>query len=128
MDFRFSNLYLNSGTSFHISSGMAPFFLSDFVPSFVSSAMSLNMQDCATHNGWINLGEPNPKVLLPVDPRFPDVEAIPGSVRWFNNLFDAVNINLDPNTGPSYWGTVIPWPPSTWPLAPPTTSSAGAGC
>jgi len=41
------------------------------------------------------------RVIWPVDY---GGEVVAGSVLWHNNLFDRVNINLDPDTGPVHWG------------------------
>ena len=52
----------------------------------LETAVNWNMQDCALHNGQINLGEAyyNSDVFGP------------GAVAWNNNLFDRVSINIDP--------------------------------
>jgi hypothetical protein len=105
LDFQFSNLYLNSGISHHFWSGMPNRFLSNVLPwRFlpVSSAMSLRMRDCHLLSGWLNLGEPNGRVIWP--PADLGGQSIPGSVSLVNNLFERVNISLDPDTGPCWWG------------------------
>ncbi len=74
--------------------------------------MSLSMRDCNLHNGWLHLGEPNGAVIPPVYQEncgWPEEwrplcgPSIPGSVTLVNNLFDRVNIDLDPDTGPCWW-------------------------
>lgn len=110
--FRFSNLYLGAGFSYHLWGGMAmPSFYGLIKCASYDSAMFLSMRDCALHGGWFHLGEPHGGVIPPVfqpgwDPWWEQFcgPPIPGSVCWFNNLFDRVNISLDPDTGPAYWG------------------------
>ncbi|PWU15725.1 MAG: hypothetical protein C5B50_14940 [Verrucomicrobia bacterium] len=72
--------------------------------------MSLQMRDCAVHSGWINLGEPHGQVIPPVfQPGWPTNfqrfcgPPIPCAVSLFNNVFDRVFINLDADTGPTWW-------------------------
>ncbi len=104
LDFRFSNLYLNSGNSHHFWGGMPNRFFSDLLPWGrlpVSSAVSLRMQDCHLLSGWLNLGEPNGFVIWP--PADLGGQPIPGSVSLVNNLFERVNTSLDPDTGPNWW-------------------------
>ena len=99
-NFRFSNFYLNSGISHHFWGGMATTSFYEFVhEASWTSAMSLTMKDCHVHSGWINLGEPDGSVI----PMAPDGPTIPASVTLVNNLFDRVNVNIDPDTGPVYW-------------------------
>ncbi len=115
LDFRFSNFYLTAGSlSHHFWGGMImgpldnPFFIPE---TSVSSVMSLTLQDCGFHSGWINLGEPDGGVIPPVaQPWWPPEwvpfggPPIPGSVSIVNNLFDRVNTSLDPDTGFYWWG------------------------
>ncbi len=101
LDFRFSNFYQDSGLSYHLFTGMNLWFLFDFCSAAtISSAMNLNMQDCNLHSGWIDMGEPNIFYFWPVDFGGP---VIPSSVSLRNNLFDRININLDPDTSDIYW-------------------------
>ncbi|PWU15728.1 MAG: hypothetical protein C5B50_14955 [Verrucomicrobia bacterium] len=112
LDFRFCNFYLPAGSiSHHFWGGMAPWYLAKYLQqSSVSSVMSLQMRDCAIHSGWINLGEPHGQVIPPVfQPGWPTNfqrfcgPPIPGQVSLFNNVFDRVFINLDADTGPTWW-------------------------
>ncbi len=122
LNFRFSNLFLTAGSrSHHFWSGQAIGCLNNgfFLPeTSLTSAMSLQMRDCALHGGWVNLGEPDTYGgIAPVaQPWWPSEwlpyggPAVPSSVSLVNNLFDRVNINLDPDTGPAYWGGPYPNP------------------
>jgi hypothetical protein len=105
LNFRFSNFYLSAAISHHFWSGaLIPFIepLDKVIAASMSSAMFLQLRDCALHGGWLNLGE--------MDPEMPYVKLvqnqgspIPGSVSFVNNLFDRVNLNLDPDSGSVYW-------------------------
>jgi hypothetical protein len=135
LDFRFSNLYLNSGVSHHFWGGMANWFFMDLLSrASWTSAMFLRLQDCAVHSGWFHLGEPHGGVIPPV----PFGPKIPSAVSLINNAFDRVNISLDPDTGPTWWGG--PGPDATidmslaatnnlfrggWLFMEPVTASAG---
>jgi len=103
LDFRFAEFYLNSGYSFHFWSAMPQAMFYYALPLWalsVDSAMFLQMRDCQMVSGWLNLGEPDGYV---VDPASSTGGTYSASVSWVNNLFDRVNINLDPDLGPAYW-------------------------
>ena len=96
-DFQFCNFYHSSGVCHHFWGGRGPYYLGTWT---AASVLSLRMQDCQLHGGWLSLGEPHHYFFTPVDY---GGEAVAGSVLWRNNLFDRVNVNLDPDTGPLYW-------------------------
>jgi len=100
VDFRFCNFYQSSGICHHFWGGRSPVYFGDMTMS-ATSVLEARMQDCQFRSGWVNLGEPHSRVITPVDW---GGEVIPGSVLWQNNLFDRVNINLDPDTGTVHWG------------------------
>ncbi len=85
MDFRFSNFYLPtedyqfwSGFSWELGYGWSP-----------DSSMDWRMQDCNLHGGHITIGYSDFGRGYSITP--------PGSLFWANNLFDRLNIRLDPN-------------------------------
>lgn len=108
LDFRFSNFYLNSGLSHHFWSGMGAIEMFEqywpladvCLAASISSAMSLQIRDCNLHSGWFNLGELDGFKAAAV---CKGGTVIPSSVSLMNNLFDRVNCNFDPDTGPTYW-------------------------
>jgi len=95
MDFRFCNFYPAVGW-YHVWAGLD--YLWDFMPSF-NSVVNWTLRDCNLHGGQINLGEPDCGGL----PGYSGFYGIPyntiygsGAVTWNNNLFDNVQINLQP--------------------------------
>ncbi len=115
LDFRFSNSNLGSGWSHHIWGGKAYQYLWLFAKIWTPwtgacSAVDLLTRDSAFYNGWINLGEINRlcinsvwQVWMPSGAQDAFGSPIPCGVALFNNLFDHVNLNLDPDTGPTWW-------------------------
>ena len=104
MDFRFSHFYATPN-NYHFWSGLSE----DGWYSIASPSSSMNwsLRDCALHGGRINLGQPdNPAwtgYSIPSDLDNPyylgapvDFVYAPGAVSWVNNLFDCVNVNIDP--------------------------------
>jgi len=90
MDFRFSNLYA-SPEWYHLWSGYDQWMC--FVIS-LDSVMNWTMRDCNVHGGCIDLGPPLASYIF--DPMiFASYGS--GSVAWTNNLFDSVDINLNPS-------------------------------
>ncbi len=85
-DFRFSNFYLPP-QDYHYWSGLSED--GNWITS-PDSSVYWSMQDCSVRGGRINLGEPD-YYDFPADFLF-----APGAVSWINNLFNRVNINLDP--------------------------------
>ncbi len=87
MDFRFSNFYPGQAR-FHCWSGCiwTPAG-ADWVSA--NSCLSWNMRDCNLYSGHIAVAEPDP---------WYDFQIVwgGGSVDWRNNLFDRVNVMLDP--------------------------------
>jgi hypothetical protein len=108
LNFRFSDFYLGSGVSHHFWTGMGCVEVFDQAPNLfhvapgtsASSAMSLQMRDCNLHSGWLNFGELDGFHATPVGR---GGRVIPASVSLVNDLFDRVNVNLDPDTGPAWW-------------------------
>ena len=99
LDFRFTDFYAGLG-QYDVWSGYD--VNGRFLASF-SSVMNWTMQDCAFHGGKINVG-------LPDDGTSRNHLAYtnyygPATVDWRNNLFEDVDVNLDPGY---YWydGTV----------------------
>jgi hypothetical protein len=88
LDFRFCHFYLPSA-DLHLCSGMS---YDDFWVFSTDSSVSLNLQDCAIHNGSINIGQPYYDYIN----YFPDSVYGSGTVTWKNTLFENVSINLDP--------------------------------
>ena len=84
LDLRFTDCYLPA-EDFLIFAG---FSRDLFAGTSDSSSMQWSLRDCALHGGGIMLGRPYPND--------PDPFYDPGSVTWFNNLFDRVKITLDP--------------------------------
>jgi hypothetical protein len=87
LDFRFCNFYFGT-EDYHVLGGMLSYWV--WSPSD-NSSLNWAMRDCNLRGGGINLGYPGTAFLewLP-----------PGSVCWVNNVFEAVDINLDPTY---YW-------------------------
>ncbi|MBL9139758.1 MAG: hypothetical protein JNK85_28065 [Verrucomicrobiales bacterium] len=82
LHFRFSNLSTLSG-NFHFWGGWGE--QPDDPRMSASSTMHLNLSDCSIQGGLINLGKPASSARVEQ-----------GTIHWFNNLFDRVDINLDP--------------------------------
>lgn len=92
MDFRFSKLYTPAG-GFAVWGGDWEFVnYGDSLASFNSLA-NWTMRDCEVHGGRISLGLPDIQIDL-------TQYYGAGVVDWENNLFENVNINLNPAT---YW-------------------------
>lgn len=101
MNFRFSNFCLNSGISHHFLAGLPELFLEKIdIGWTVCSAVYLQIRDCQLHSGWMSFGEPDRHRIHPA----PYGPVIPGAISLFNNAFNRVGINLDPDLGPVYWG------------------------
>ena len=100
LDFRFCNFYLTGGWSY----GFWGYFQWGYLlwsgydewgwyEESPDSVMNWNMQDCAVHGGKIQMGAPqNPNYFYGT-----------GEVTWKNNLFDQVNIYLQPTYYYSYY-------------------------
>ena len=98
MNFRFSNFYLPaedyqmwSGTYEELNGGEGFGWTGN-------SSLDWQMRDCQVHGGQIVVG----------DPWFYNAPYPPGSVTWDNNLFEQVNVVLNPNF---YWNQG--WPTNT---------------
>ncbi len=86
LDFRFSNFYLPTA-DLHVCSGLS---YDGFWIFSSDSTVYLNLQDCSLHNGQVNLGQPDGYDFAS------DQVFGSGAVTFKNNLFENVNINLDP--------------------------------
>jgi hypothetical protein len=90
MDFRFSKLYASAG-NFAVWGGDWEFVdYGDNLASY-NSLVNWTMRDCEVHGGRISLGLPNSQMDL-------TQYYGAGAVDWENNLFENVNINLNPAT------------------------------
>ncbi len=90
MDFRFSKLYASAG-NFAVWGGDWEFVdYGDNLASY-NSLVNWTMRDCEVHGGRISLGLPNIQIDL-------TQYYGSGAVDWENNLFENVNINLNPAT------------------------------
>ena len=90
MDFRFSKLYASAG-GFQVWGGDWEFVAEGDTLASYDSLVNWTMRDCELHGGRISLGLPNNQM---------DWTQYYGSgaVDWENNLFEGVNINLNPAT------------------------------
>jgi len=97
MDFRFSKLYAPAG-GFQVWGG--DWELVDYGDNLASydSLVNWTMRDCELHGGRISLGLPNIQMDL-------TQYYGAGGVDWENNLFESVNINLNPATW--WWNGVV---------------------
>ena len=90
MDLRFSKLYASAG-NFAVWGGDWEFVdYGDNLASY-NSLVNWTMRDCEVHGGRISLGLPNIQIDL-------TQYYGSGAVDWENNLFENVNINLNPAT------------------------------
>ena len=98
MDFRFCNFYAGIGW-YHVWAGMDA--NADYLASY-NSAVNWAMQDCNLHGGQISLGEPDNGNFygIPYNTFYGS-----GVVAWNNNLFENVQLNLQP-TYDWYDGTI----------------------
>lgn len=98
MDFRFCNFYAGIGW-YHVWAGLDA--NADYLASY-NSAVNWAMQDCNLHGGQISLGEPDNGNFygIPYTTFYGS-----GAVAWNNNLFENVQINLQP-TFDWYDGTI----------------------
>jgi hypothetical protein len=94
LDFRFSSFYANPECC-HFWGGYDEGFL-EYAPS-PDSLVNLSLRDCSLCGGRINLGNPDDGFYFGAPWDFVYGS---GSVSWFNNSFDRVNINLEPTY---YW-------------------------
>jgi hypothetical protein len=98
MDFRFCDFYAGIGW-YHIWAGQD--LNGDYMASY-NSVVNWTMQDCNLHGGQISLGEPDNGYFygIPYTTYYGS-----GAVAWNNNLFENVQLNLQP-TFDWYDGTV----------------------
>ncbi|MBM3883507.1 MAG: hypothetical protein FJ387_28020 [Verrucomicrobia bacterium] len=82
LQFRFSRFYLPM-ESFHFGGGFSEDFSVYMSPG--GCLMDLVLRDCSLSGGLINLGKP-----------YREFDGT-GNVSWINNLFERVNLNLDPD-------------------------------
>lgn len=95
LNFRFSNSYVGFN-DYHLAAGYDEVDYINYAGYGYDSAMDWSASDCSFFGGRINLGnllpyqDPDSGDWLPVngDPK--------GNVFWFNNLFETVDLNLDP--------------------------------
>jgi len=87
LDFRFCNFYFGS-QDYQVLAGMTSYY--EWTPSD-NSSLNWTLRDCSLRGGAINLGYPG---------SYFDEMLPPGSVCWVNNVFEWVDINLDPTY---YW-------------------------
>lgn len=90
MDFRFSKLYAPAG-GFQVWGGEWEFVYYGSRLASYDSLVNWTMRDCELHGGRISLGLPNIQIDL-------TLYYGAGAVDWENNLFENVNINLNPAT------------------------------
>jgi hypothetical protein len=83
LDFRFCNFYFGS-EDYQVLAGMTWYY--GWTPSD-NSSLNWSLRDCSLRGGAINLGYPG---------SYFDEMLPPGSVSWVNNVFEQVDINLDP--------------------------------
>jgi hypothetical protein len=90
MDFRFTKFYAPAG-GFQVWGGDWEFiYYGDNLASY-NSLVNWTMRDCELHGGRVSLGLPDPSIDL-------TQYYGAGAVDWENNLFEGVNINLNPAT------------------------------
>ncbi len=99
--FRFSNFYLNFVSyvyvpAYHFWSGVSALWSLEWS---LDSSMYFTLQDCKVHGGQIDLGKPDCPDSRRHIFNYDQVYG-PGAVTWKNNLFENVNICLDPTY---YW-------------------------
>ena len=87
LDFRFCNFYFGS-QDYQVLAGMTSYY--GWTPSD-NSSLNWALRDSNLRGGGINLGYPGSYFLETLPP---------GSVSWVNNVFEQVDINLDPTY---YW-------------------------
>jgi len=97
MDFRFNKLYAPAG-GFQVWGGDWEFVsYGDNLASY-DSLVNWTMRDCELHGGRISLGLPDINMDL-------TLYYGSGAVDWENNLFESVNINLNPATW--WWNGMV---------------------
>ena len=97
MDFRFNKLYAPAG-GFQVWGGDWEFISYGDNLASPDSLVNWTMRDCELHGGRISLGLPNIQMDL-------TLYYGSGAVDWENNLFESVNINLNPATW--WWNGVV---------------------